>query len=227
MEKEDDDDDDGSPVATAAIPPMVEAVSPAAGSSNVSISSLATVFFSKTMAESSITAGTFRLADASGNSVPGTIEVHDVSADFTPTARLNRSIQYTATVTTGATDADGTAMAADHIWTFTSSSTHDCMSCSGEVWSITDTPVSNSCDSSGLRVANRSQDYCIVVSGSSATTQDCTGGGDLTNTDYANGVVSITNRPISFDFGGLTATGTITLTWTMSGSDMTGDSSWS
>jgi hypothetical protein len=68
------------------------------------------------------TAGTFTLAVAGGGAaVPGTVtyDAASHSAIFAPTTALAASTQFTATVTTAAQSAQGSALAANYIWSFT------------------------------------------------------------------------------------------------------------
>jgi hypothetical protein len=64
---------------------------------------------------------TFTLRETNGNDVPGTVVMSDANtvATFTPTwSALNPNTSYTATVTTGAKNAAGVAMANPIEWTF-------------------------------------------------------------------------------------------------------------
>src|SRR5205814_1745689 len=57
--------------------------------------------------------------------VPGTVSYAGVTATFTPAVNLAPLTAYTATVTTGAKDLAGNALAADFGWTFTTGATPD------------------------------------------------------------------------------------------------------
>lgn len=120
---------DGAPLAadyswsftTAPAPaPTVSAVMPANAETAVSIVSPVTAAFSEAMNASSLTGATFTLA-APGGAVIGTVTYSSSSlmATFTPTTPLAYSTQYTATITTGATAANGAAQAANYTWSFT------------------------------------------------------------------------------------------------------------
>jgi hypothetical protein len=85
--------------------------------------------FSTAMNPATITAaGTFILThDVLGVITPvaGTVAYTGTTATFTPGAALDASELYTATVTTAAKDLAGTAMAANRVWTFTTSAGAD------------------------------------------------------------------------------------------------------
>ena len=97
-------------------PPTVASVTPLSGAAGVCPNSVVTVTFSKAMNPSTINATTFIVAPG----VTGTI-THDSTSTiftFTPSAPLALSTNYTATITTGATDMFGNALASNFVWTF-------------------------------------------------------------------------------------------------------------
>lgn len=118
-------------------PPTVASSSPSNGATNVPTSTtrngvptgtqvIAT--FSQPMNPATInsspagTLSTFTLKETTGNPIPGTVVMDSAStiATFTPSASaLNTSTNYTATVTSAAKDASGTAMVAPAVWSFT------------------------------------------------------------------------------------------------------------
>jgi hypothetical protein len=77
--------------------------------------------FSVAMNPATIDATTFTLTGPGGVVVPGAVTFVPAGsvATFTPTANLAPSRLYTATITTGATDLQGTALASNYVWTFT------------------------------------------------------------------------------------------------------------
>ncbi len=108
-------------------PPTITLTSPADGGTNVALNSAVNATFSEAMDPATILAlGTYTLAVAGpdGASVAGTV-TYDVATDiatFTPAANLTASTQYTATITTAATDLAGNALAGGAVpnpWTFT------------------------------------------------------------------------------------------------------------
>jgi len=80
--------------------------------------------FSKPMNPATITTSTFTLT-VGGASVAGAVTYLATTntATFTPTATLAPSASFTATITTGAADTFGNHLAANFVWTFTTSPT--------------------------------------------------------------------------------------------------------
>jgi hypothetical protein len=118
--------------------PTVVLTSPGNGAINVQTSTnnslnivtgtVVTATFSQPMDPATITspqAGalrTFTLKETTGNNVPGTVAMNAANtvAIFTPTASaLNPNTRYTATLSTAAKSAGGTAMAVPLVWSFT------------------------------------------------------------------------------------------------------------
>ena len=125
-------------VSASAAEPTVVSASPSDGSMNVptgtnsSINLVTGTVVSATFSQpmnpatlNSALAGsllTFTLKETSGNNVPGTVamNVANTVATFTPTASaLTPNTSYTATVTTAAKNAGGTAMIFPIAWSFT------------------------------------------------------------------------------------------------------------
>jgi hypothetical protein len=106
-------------------PPTVTATTPAANATNVSRSNALTVTFSEAMMNSTITATSFKLAQAGGGAVSGAVSISGNTASFTPAATLAAATQFTATVTTAAKDAAGNPLAANYAWSFTTAAAPD------------------------------------------------------------------------------------------------------
>lgn len=107
--------------ATAPAPPTVTAVTPLTGATNVDVASAVTATFSQAMNATTIDASTFTLTGPGNSAVSGTVSYASSGsvATFTPTANLAYNTLYTATITNGATDSTGQALAASYTWTFT------------------------------------------------------------------------------------------------------------
>jgi hypothetical protein len=104
-------------------PPTITSVTPPDASTLVCPNpAVITATFSKAMNPATINTSTFTLSD-SGGSVPGqvTYDAATSVATFTPTASLAASTTYTATITTAAADTFGNTLAANFVWTFTTS----------------------------------------------------------------------------------------------------------
>lgn len=104
--------------------PKVTLTVPPAGATGVAIDTKITATFNKDMAPATITGTTFTLAGPGTTAVPGLV-TYDVAArtatfnPTTPTDNLLPNTKYTATVTTGAKDTAGVALASNFAWAFT------------------------------------------------------------------------------------------------------------
>jgi Ice-binding-like/Bacterial Ig-like domain len=110
--------------AKLCLPPSPpSSVSPPVGSTGICSNAVVVATFPQAMNPATINAATFKLTGPGVRPVAGTI-THDVPNKifaFTPTASLALNTAYTATITTGAQDASGNALASDFVWTFTTS----------------------------------------------------------------------------------------------------------
>jgi hypothetical protein len=97
--------------------PAVVLTDPAEGSADVSLNKVITADFSTAMNASSINAGTFIVKQGT-NVIAGTVSYSGLKATFTPTANLTANKVYTATITKGAKDLSGNAIAKDTTWSF-------------------------------------------------------------------------------------------------------------
>ena len=75
--------------------------------------------FSEAMNAPTINAATFTVTGPGATPVAGVVTYTASTATFTPAAILANSILFTATITTGAKDPAGAALAANFVWTFT------------------------------------------------------------------------------------------------------------
>ncbi len=113
--------------ATACVPPTVISVAPPIGATGICQNTVVVATFSVAMNPATINTTTFTLT-APGTppvAVAGTV-TYDAATDaatFTPTNPLALNTLYTATITTGAQDLAGGALAADKVWTFTTATT--------------------------------------------------------------------------------------------------------
>ncbi len=100
---------------------MVDSTVPANGASDVSLTTGINATFSKAMDVATINASTFQVTVAPGATVVTGKVTYDSAADtatFTPAAPLAIGGSYTATITTGATDLEGNALASNFVWIF-------------------------------------------------------------------------------------------------------------
>lgn len=104
---------------TTAAPPTVVSTVPANGAPGVAADTLVSATFSRAMNPATINGATFTLTGPGLTPVPGVVTYAGSTATFTPTSVLAASTLFTATITTGATDPTGNALAANFVWTFT------------------------------------------------------------------------------------------------------------
>lgn len=104
-------------------PPTVTSTIPANLATNVPLNQIVSATFNKPMNPATINTGTFTLTGpgATPVAVVGLVAYPEVgnSMAFTPTANLAPSTLFTATMTTGAKDLSGNALASNYVWTFT------------------------------------------------------------------------------------------------------------
>jgi len=109
---------------SASTPPTVISVLPVRGATGVPINQALNAIFSVAMTPATISTTSFTLSVTGGAGVTGTVTYVAAGsvATFTPTANLAPATQYTATITTGAQNLAGTALASNFVWAFTTAS---------------------------------------------------------------------------------------------------------
>jgi hypothetical protein len=105
--------------------PTVTAVVPLNNAGGVAINRNITATFSEAMDPLTVTTATFPVVDNVGTPVSGTVTPSGMSAVFNPTDNLAANTTYTATITTGAKDLAGNALASNYVWSFTTGATAD------------------------------------------------------------------------------------------------------
>jgi len=106
------------------VSPTVISTNPLDGATNSSTNTTISAIFNETMNPLTLSPTTFTVLDGV-TPVVGTLNYVGVIATFTPAGGLNANTQYTATITTGATDLVGNPLAADFTWTFTTGAMAD------------------------------------------------------------------------------------------------------
>ena len=104
------------------IPPTVISTDPANAATGVAITKVIAANFSEAMNPTTINTTTFLLMQGT-TPVAGSVTYSGITARFTPNANLIPNIVYTATITTGAKDVAGNALATNYSWTFTTTNT--------------------------------------------------------------------------------------------------------
>jgi hypothetical protein len=112
------DPDGGGGSSSAGAPPTVIATGPSSAATNVSVNEQIDVTFSRAMEPATINAATFTVRQGA-TAIAGVIAYSERTATFTPSSALDLSLEYTGTITIGATDPSGSALATDHVWRFT------------------------------------------------------------------------------------------------------------
>ena len=115
---------DGGADAARTTIPTVLSNTPLSGAIAVALNASAGVIFSEPMSAASLDGQSFTLTTGSpAVAVPGTVIYSNSAATFWPAAHFASHAVYTATITTGAKSASGIALAANHVWSFTSGDT--------------------------------------------------------------------------------------------------------
>ncbi len=104
--------------STDSIVPTVSSTDPLNLATGVAQSNVVSINFSEAMDPLTITSSTFTLKQGA-TPVSGTVAYFESTATFTPSTNMALGTTYTATVTTGAKDVAGNALAANTIWSFT------------------------------------------------------------------------------------------------------------
>jgi len=99
-------------------PPTVIATGPSNAATNVSVNEQIRVTFSRVMAPATLNGATFAVRQGP-TTIAGVIAYAERTATFTPSSALDLSLEYTGTITTGAADPSGSALATDYVWRFT------------------------------------------------------------------------------------------------------------
>ena len=111
-------DNDPSPDPDPSGPPSVISTSPSNNATGVARNIEVNFEFSKSMDPTTINASTFKL-EQGASAVSGVVSYSGKTATFTPSAILAVNTAYTATMTTGAKDLSGQALAANVVKSFT------------------------------------------------------------------------------------------------------------
>jgi hypothetical protein len=104
------------------VTPMVIATDPANNATNVFLNKIVAVDFNMIMNQATINTTTFTLKQGT-TSVAGSVTYIGTTAYFTPNSPLAANTIYTGTITTGVKNVQGTTIANNYVWTFTTGST--------------------------------------------------------------------------------------------------------
>ena len=107
---------------TDTTPPAITGTNPEDGSINVEVNSTITASFSEQLSSSSVTTDTFTLSKPGSTSdIAGTVSLSSdgKTASFQPSADLEKSTTYVATLSIGVKDLAGNQLSQAKSWTFT------------------------------------------------------------------------------------------------------------
>ena len=105
----------GTTTTTDTTPPTVSSTIPANNATDVATNTAISATFSEAMDSTTITTSAFTVSGG----VTGTVSYTGTTATWTPSANLSYNTTHTATITTGARDLAGNAMATTYSWSFT------------------------------------------------------------------------------------------------------------
>jgi hypothetical protein len=102
----------------AVLRPLVLATSPTSNETGVMLNKVVNATFNMPMEPTSINTTSFTLKQGA-TSIAGVVTYSNNTAYFTPNTNLTASTIYTATITTGAQNMTGVALASNYVWNFT------------------------------------------------------------------------------------------------------------
>ncbi len=102
--------------------PTISSVSPSNGATAACGTTVVNATFSEAMDPTTINSTTFTLTGPNGTTIAGQVSYNasNKTATFTLAQPLAENTKYTATITTGAKDLYGNAVASNYVWSFTS-----------------------------------------------------------------------------------------------------------
>ncbi len=103
------------------IAPEINSTDPSNNGTDVGLNKVVNAIFSEQMDSQTITDLTF-LVDQAGTPVDGSVSYNGLTASFTPSNLWAEATVYTVTITTGAKDLAGNALAVEKVWEFTTGS---------------------------------------------------------------------------------------------------------
>jgi hypothetical protein len=109
-------------VSSAFARTQANTVSPAAGATNVALTTTVSATFSNTIDASTVNIGTFFVLPSGGTTaVPGSFNIAGTVVTFTPSSQLSANTQYDVLITAGVFDTDGLPVS-PFTWSFTTGS---------------------------------------------------------------------------------------------------------
>lgn len=103
---------------TTDLTPIVVSTDPTPNATGVALNKIISATFNMAMNPLTLNTTTYTVKQGL-TTIVGTISYSGTTVSFTPTAPLESNKVYTATITTGAKNVNGTGLAIDHVWNFT------------------------------------------------------------------------------------------------------------
>jgi hypothetical protein len=129
-------------VTSAPPPPLsVTAMTPANNATGVNAGTTVSATFNNALNASTVTSSTFTLTGPNNTPVSGTYSVSGSTATLTPAAALAASTTYAATLTTGIKDVNGSSLASNSTWSFTTAAVAAGCTSNCTIWPSTATPA--------------------------------------------------------------------------------------
>jgi hypothetical protein len=100
-------------------PPTVSSTSPQSAAVGVALNSSILATFSETMSDSTLNSASFTVTTNTGAAVTGSVTLTDNTATFVPSVNFDANTEYTANISTAATDTTGNALTDNYTWSFT------------------------------------------------------------------------------------------------------------
>lgn len=133
---------------TGPTPLNVISTTPANGATGVALGATVSAAFNNAPNVGTVNASTFTLATSGGTPVSASYSVSGNTATLTPATALAASATYTATLTTGVRDVNGSALAVNYVWSFTTSAAIPATGPEPAGWFSGDIHVHRSCGGS-------------------------------------------------------------------------------
>jgi len=158
--------------------PVVSSVVPLNNAGSVAINTKIAVTFSEAMDQATITGTTFTVVNttAGGTAVTGTVTSVGQNAIFTPAADLAASTLYTVTITTGAKDKAGNALASNFVWSFTTGTAEETTAPTVTLTAPADTSTSVATNTKIAATFSDAMDP-LTITGTTFTVVNTTAGG--------------------------------------------------
>jgi hypothetical protein len=128
-------------IASGAPALSVTSTTPASGATGVNAGTSVSATFNNALNASTVTSSTFTLTDPNNTPVSGTYSVSASTATLTPAAALAASTTYTATLSTAIKDVNGSSLASNSTWSFTTAGVTTGCTSNCTIWPSTAAPV--------------------------------------------------------------------------------------